>query len=84
LRKAPTTALFRAEHQPDDAEALAQRADWLRDAVAQQALLAVLARDEGDRPGAVALATEVNRWSRQLQLVWLEDQTADFLKETVG
>jgi tetratricopeptide (TPR) repeat protein len=63
---------------------LRQKIGHLLGALAQQALLAVLTRDEGDRPGAVALATEVNRWAGQLQLVWLESQTADFLKETVG
>jgi tetratricopeptide (TPR) repeat protein len=63
---------------------LRQQVGHLLGALAQQALLAVLTRDEGDRPGAVALATEVNRWARQLQLVWLESQTTDFLKETVG
>jgi tetratricopeptide (TPR) repeat protein len=63
---------------------LRQKVGHLLGALAQQAVLAVLTRDEGDRPGAVALATEVNRWARQLQLVWLESQTTDFLKETVG
>jgi hypothetical protein len=39
-----------------------QKIGHLLGALAQQALLAGLIRDEGDRPGAVALATEVNRW----------------------
>jgi hypothetical protein len=81
-------------HHEDDLELA--RAQWERStelrqkighlvgASAQQALLAVLIRDEGDMPGAVALATEVNRWARQLRLVWLESQTSEFLKESVG
>jgi tetratricopeptide (TPR) repeat protein len=63
---------------------LRQKIGHLLGALAQQAVLAVLIRDEGDRPSAVVLATEVNRWARQLQLVWLESQTAEFLKEAVG
>src|SRR4051794_17123898 len=59
----------------------AQKIGHLLGALAQQALLAVLIRDEGDKPGAVALAIEVNRWARQLQLVWLESQTSEFLTE---
>jgi tetratricopeptide (TPR) repeat protein len=37
LRNDYSTALFSAEHQPDDAEALAQRAERLRDAAPDEA-----------------------------------------------
>jgi tetratricopeptide (TPR) repeat protein len=76
--------LVLARTQWERSTELRQKIGHLPGALAQQALLAVLIRDEGDRPGAIALATEVNRWARQLQLVWLESQTSEFLKETVG
>jgi tetratricopeptide (TPR) repeat protein len=76
--------LVLARTQWERSTELRQKIGHLLGALAQQALLAVLIRDEGDRPGAIALATEVNRWARQLQLVWLDSQTSEFLKETVG
>jgi tetratricopeptide (TPR) repeat protein len=76
--------LASARTQWERSTELRQKVGHLLGALAQQALLAVLIRDEGDRPGAVALATEVNRWARQLQLAWLESQTFEFLDETVG
>jgi hypothetical protein len=53
---------------------LAQRAGWLPLALAQQALLAELAADEGDRAGAGLLAREVGRWAAALGLRRLESQ----------
>jgi tetratricopeptide (TPR) repeat protein len=76
--------LVLARTQWERSTELRQKIGHLLGALAQQALLAVLIRDEGDKPGAVALATEVNRWARQLQLVWLESQTSEFLKQTVS
>jgi tetratricopeptide (TPR) repeat protein len=76
--------LVLARTQWERSTELRQKIGHLLGALAQQALLAVLIRDEGDGPGAVALATEVNRWARQLQLVWLESQTSEFLKQTVS
>jgi tetratricopeptide (TPR) repeat protein len=59
---------------------LRQKVGHLLGALAQQALLAVLARDEGNPAASKALATEVNRWSRQAQIHWLETQSADLMK----
>jgi len=61
---------------------LRQKVGHLLGALAQQTLLAVLAKDEGNPTAATALATEVNRWSHQANLPWLEAQTAAILKET--
>ncbi|MEV6283695.1 hypothetical protein [Kribbella sp. NPDC051770] len=47
--------------------------------LAQQALLAVLAKDEGNQEAAKALATEVNRWAHQLHIPYLQDQTEPLL-----
>jgi tetratricopeptide (TPR) repeat protein len=55
---------------------LAQRAGWLPLALAQQALLAELAAEEGDRAGARTLAREVRRWATALGLSRLEHQAA--------
>jgi hypothetical protein len=55
---------------------LAQRAGWLPLALAQQALLAELAADEGDAAGASLLAREVRRWAGALGLRRLEAQAA--------
>jgi len=58
---------------------LRQKVGHLLGVLAQQALLAVLLRDEGDPAGARVLATEVNRWSRQVNIPFLVQQTADQL-----
>jgi hypothetical protein len=58
---------------------LRQKVGHLLGALAQQALLAVLLRDEGDAAGSRALATEVNRWSNQIGLIFLTRQTADLI-----
>jgi tetratricopeptide (TPR) repeat protein len=55
---------------------LRQQIGHLLGALAQQTLLAVLTRDEGNPVGAAALATEINRWSRQADLPWITAQTA--------
>jgi tetratricopeptide (TPR) repeat protein len=62
---------------------LRQKVGHLLGALAQQALLAVLVKDEGNPTGSVTLATEVNRWARQAGLPWLEAQTSG-LMQTVG
>jgi tetratricopeptide (TPR) repeat protein len=56
---------------------LRQQIGHLLGALAQQTLLAVLTRDEGNPLGAAAMATEINRWSRQVNLPWITAQTAD-------
>jgi hypothetical protein len=58
---------------------LRQKVGHLLGALAQQALLSVLLRDEGDAAGSRALATEVNRWSNQVGLTFLTKQTADLI-----
>jgi tetratricopeptide (TPR) repeat protein len=58
---------------------LFQKAGHLRPALAQQASLAVLLRDEGDLAGSRALATETNRWARQLDVPFIAQQTADLM-----
>ncbi|TCM44464.1 hypothetical protein [Kribbella sp. VKM Ac-2568] len=63
---------------------LRQKVGHLLGTLAQQTLLAVLAKDEGNPIASTALATEVNRWSRQAALAWLEAQTAGMMNETVG
>ncbi len=58
---------------------LLQKAGYLRPALAQQAMLAVLLRDEGDASGSRALATEVNRWARQLGIPFIIQETAELM-----
>jgi hypothetical protein len=48
-------------------------------ALAQQVFLAVLLRDEGDEAGARAVATETNRWARQLGITFIIQQTAELM-----
>ena len=47
--------------------------------LAQQLLLAVLARDAGDEAGARALAAETLRWAEQLGATRLAGQVDGFL-----
>ncbi|MEV6415328.1 hypothetical protein [Kribbella sp. NPDC051718] len=58
---------------------LRQKVGHLLGALAQQTLLAVLARDEGNPAASKALATEVNRWSHQANIPWLQAQSADLM-----
>ncbi|WP_130388522.1 hypothetical protein [Kribbella sp. VKM Ac-2569] len=58
---------------------LLQKIGYLRPALAQQAMLAVLLRDEGDATGSRALATEVNRWARQLGIPFIIQETAELM-----
>ncbi|WP_328325051.1 tetratricopeptide repeat protein [Kribbella sp. NBC_00382] len=58
---------------------LRQKVGHLLGALAQQTLLAVLARDEGNLAASKALATEVNRWSNQAHIPWLQAQSADLM-----
>ncbi len=58
---------------------LLQKVGHLRATLAQQALLAVLLRDEGDVAGSRALATEVNRWAAQLGLPFIAHETAELM-----
>jgi hypothetical protein len=62
---------------------LLQKAGHLRPALAQQASLAVLLRDEGDAAGARALATETNRWARQLGVPFVVQQTAELMTDNL-
>jgi tetratricopeptide (TPR) repeat protein len=68
-----------AREQWERSTELRQKVGHLLGALAQQTLLAVLLRDEGDPSGARALATEVNRWSRQVNIPFLITQTTDLM-----
>jgi tetratricopeptide (TPR) repeat protein len=72
--------LVLAREQWERSTELRQRVGHLLGALAQQALLAVLLRDEGDLAGSRVLATEVNRWARQVELPFLVSQTDALLK----
>jgi tetratricopeptide (TPR) repeat protein len=71
--------LARARTQWERSTELFQKVGHLRPALAQQALLAVLLRDEGDVTGSRALATETNRWARQLGVPFIVRQTAELM-----
>ncbi|MET7280320.1 hypothetical protein ABZS29_18935 [Kribbella sp. NPDC005582] len=58
---------------------LRQKIGHLLGALAQQVLLSVLLKTEGDEAGARALATEVNRWAGQAGIPFIEKQTAAML-----
>lgn len=58
---------------------LRQKVGHLLGALAQQTLLAVLARDEGNPAASKALATEVNRWSHEANIPFLETQSATLM-----
>ncbi|MCY1141200.1 hypothetical protein OWR29_24640 [Actinoplanes sp. Pm04-4] len=51
--------------------------------LAQQMLLAVLARDTGDEAGAVALAREISRWSAAIGAVRQHQQAEAFLANEI-
>lgn len=68
-----------AREQWERSTELRQKVGHLLGALAQQALLAVLLRDEGDTAGSRVLAAEVNRWSRQANLPFLVAQTNTML-----
>jgi hypothetical protein len=72
--------LVLARAQWERSTELLQKAGHLRPALAQQAYLALLLRDEGDRAGSQALATEVNRWARQLGIPFITHQTAELME----
>jgi hypothetical protein len=58
---------------------LRQQIGRLLGALAQQTLLAVLLRDEGDAAGSRALATEINRWAKQVPIPFIVHQTGDLM-----
>ncbi|MER7250504.1 hypothetical protein [Kribbella sp. NPDC000426] len=60
---------------------LRQKVGHLLGALAQQTLLAVLLRDEGDTAGSHALATEVNRWATQVDLKFIVRETAALMAD---
>lgn len=60
---------------------LRQKVGHLLGALAQQTLLAVLLRDEGDVAGSRALATEVNRWAGQVDLKFIVRETAGLMAD---
>jgi hypothetical protein len=68
-----------ARERWERATALGARAGLVAGTLSQQMLLAVLARDTGDEPGAVRLATEIARWSAAIGATTLHDQARSFL-----
>jgi tetratricopeptide (TPR) repeat protein len=68
-----------ARSQWERSTELLQHAGHLRPTLAQQADLALLLRDEGDDAGCRALATEVNRWARQLGVAFIVEQTEELM-----
>ena len=56
-----------------------QQTGHLLGALAQQTLLAVLLQDESDAAGSRAVATEVNRWARQVPIPGIVQQTTDLM-----
>jgi tetratricopeptide (TPR) repeat protein len=63
-----------ARQQWERSAELAQQAGWLPMTLAQQALLAELAADQGDMAGATLLTREVGRWATSLGLTRLASQ----------
>jgi hypothetical protein len=78
------------DHDHDDGDADEAAAKWERatevgaragavpSVLSQQMLLAVLARDRGDEAGAIALATEIERWAAAIGARNIADQAAGF------
>ena len=60
---------------------LRQKVGHLLGVLAQQTLLAVLARDEGNQAATAAIATEVNRWAHQAGIPALEAETATLMNQ---
>ena len=60
---------------------LRQKVGHLLGALAQQTLLAVLLRDEGDIAGSQALAAEINRWATQVDLKFIVQETAGLMAD---
>ena len=71
--------LGRARERWERATSLAAANGRVGGTLAQQMLLAVLARDTGDEAGAVALAREVSRWTRAIGAVRQHRQAEAFL-----
>ena len=69
----------RARERWEEATALGAGAGAVLGTLSQQMLLAVLARDEGDEAGAVALAREIERWAGALGAKTIEAQATAFL-----
>ncbi|WP_433073031.1 tetratricopeptide repeat protein [Dactylosporangium sp. CA-052675] len=68
-----------ARERWQEATAVGARAGLVAGTLSQQLLLAVLARDTGDEPGAVALATEVHRWAEAIGAARIAELTSGFL-----
>lgn len=63
----------------EESAAAAARGGHVLGVLAQQVLLAVLARDAGDEAGARALSAEILRWAEQLGATRLAGQVTSFL-----
>ncbi|TCO50493.1 hypothetical protein EV646_102567 [Kribbella antiqua] len=64
-----------AREQWERSTELRQKAGHVPGALAQQALIVTLIRAEGDTAGTQTLTTEINRWSRQLNIPFLIQET---------
>ncbi|GAA3102410.1 tetratricopeptide (TPR) repeat protein [Kribbella aluminosa] len=71
--------LLPAREQWERSTELLQQNGHLRPTLAQQVHIAILLRDEGDIDGSAALATEVNRWARQLGIGFIIQQTEELM-----
>ncbi|MCM4078741.1 hypothetical protein [Paractinoplanes hotanensis] len=71
--------LARARERWERATTLAAGSGAVGATLAQQMLLAVLARDTGDEAGSVALAREISRWSAATGAIRLHRQAEAFL-----
>jgi hypothetical protein len=81
------------DHDRDDGDLTLARERWERattlgarnglvcGTLSQQILLAVIARDEGDEPGARKLATEIARWSAAIGAPGLHAQATALLRD---
>ncbi|MBL7258728.1 hypothetical protein [Paractinoplanes lichenicola] len=77
--------LARARERWERATALGAGAGKVGGTLAQQMLLAVLARDEGDEAGAIALAREISRWTEAIGAARQHQQAVAFLAgETIA
>ncbi|MFI5694365.1 hypothetical protein ACIA58_21120 [Kribbella sp. NPDC051586] len=78
---AATHDLALARQQWERSTELRQKVGHLLGALAQQTLLAVLLRDEGDIAGSQELAAEVNRWATQVDLKFIVQETAGLMAD---
>jgi hypothetical protein len=72
--------LTRARERWEEATTLGARNGLVAGTLSQLILLALVAREQGDEPGATALATEIARWSSAIGAPGLHAQATALLK----